>query len=447
MHTAMQTDAVSAGLKKGNGKGMEKDMNEKGKKFPKELMDLPRKEEFREDLMKKWHPVVRMEQVDVDDAENRILAKDQTALYSFPVCRCSAMDGIAVKSAMFSDGMPDLPQMAAGRDFQRADTGDDFPDCYDAVIRIEDVVLDEDGNHIKSIRDGLQVKAGMNIRSRGAFIQEGKTVVSRGTCLTPEDLSMLVLAGKSSIPVFVRPKVAFIPTGSELVPAGSVPGRGQMLDSNSMLMKHTLLNLGAEPLMHPIVKDDRRLLEQEVEAAVDEGADIIILNGGSSKGSEDFNVETLKKHGTLLYHGAATVPGRPVAAVLFSDHSRIGIVQPGPALACFNVLEWLIRPLIADYYGIRPREREKVRAVLTEEMHGPKIFDFMSHMHLVQKTDGQYLASPAGGRHAQIPDSFHTEGCFYHPYGCDCIPKGTEIEVMLKRNRNEIPEENDGQTE
>lgn len=411
------------------------------KKIPPEFLNLPKKETVRDDLLESWTPAVSKEEIAVDDALGRVLAKDQTAQFSLPVYRSSAMDGIAVKGQMFEGGLPDPASLVRGRDFDRADTGDDFPDLYDTVIRIEDVTLDEEQRHVLAFSDGLQVKQGMNVRPKGSFIREGDLVAKAGTRLTPSDLSMLVLAGRTEIPVYRKPRIAFIPTGSELVPAGTVPGRGQMLDSNSTMMKHTLLQLGAEPLMHPIVKDEKELLEKELDSAIAEGADIIILNGGSSKGSEDYNVQVLREFGTLLYHGVATVPGRPAAAAVSEDGTRVGIVQPGPALACFNVLEWLIRPLVAAFYGIRPEEHEMVKAILTEDFRGPKIFDLLSPMHMTKDAAGQYLATPVGGRRQTIPASFAAEGFFYHPYGCGMIPEGTEIEVMLKRNRAAIAEE------
>ena len=61
------------------------------------------------------------------------------------------MDGIAVKSSAFFDEesgeekIPDTEKWVLGKDYVRADTGDDFDDAFDAVIAIEMTELLENG--------------------------------------------------------------------------------------------------------------------------------------------------------------------------------------------------------------------------------------------------------------------------------------------------------------
>lgn len=101
-------------------------------------------------LFEKWEPACGTEAVPVTQALNRIPAREYTALHSIPVVRASAMDGVAVQSARFADGMPDTSGWRLGEDYVRADTGDDFDDRFDAVIPIEEVTLFPSG--------GLQIK-------------------------------------------------------------------------------------------------------------------------------------------------------------------------------------------------------------------------------------------------------------------------------------------------
>ena len=404
-----------------------------GKKPP--LSSLPKmtpKEEVRAELIRRWNPPKEIEIVDLDDAIGRVLAEDLFAVVQLPVCRCSAMDGVAVKSAMFADGLPDPAAMVLGEDFVRADTGDDFPDDYDAVIRIEEVTLDEAQQHILSFDPETKVKKGTGVRGSGVFVKDGELLAKAGTVLTASDLTAIAVGGLTQVPVIKKPVVAFIPTGSELVPVGTTPQRGEMIDCNSVLMKHSLKELGVRPWMHPIVKDNKEQLRKAFSEALDAGADIVILNGGSSKGSEDFNVKVLGEFGELLYHQVSTVPGRPMAAAV--GNGFIGIVQPGPAAGCFNVLQWLMMPLIAHYYGIPESKPRTIEAKVIKDLPGPKPMDMLMKLHISQDADGSYIATPIPNHGGTIPGLFAAEAYFYHPKGTDLIPAGSTIEVVLLRN-------------
>lgn len=102
---------------------------------------LPTRKQVIETLFEKWIPEDRTEMIPVDEALNRVLARDYTASCTIPVVRASSMDGVAVMSGRFQSGMPDTSGWKNGEDFCRADTGDDFDDRYDAVIPIEAVNL------------------------------------------------------------------------------------------------------------------------------------------------------------------------------------------------------------------------------------------------------------------------------------------------------------------
>ena len=100
------------------------------------------------------------------------------------------------------------------------------------------------------------------------------------------DLTALGMGGWGQVPVVRRPKVAFLPTGSELVPAGAELRRGQNFDTNSVMAAQLLREMGAEPVLGPILRDDPETLKTALDALLDQ-ADIVLLNAGTSKGGED----------------------------------------------------------------------------------------------------------------------------------------------------------------
>lgn len=238
------------------------------------LGSLPTRGEVLEALFALWHPDLPAETISVEDALGRVTAGECRSRLNLPVVRASSGDGIAVDSERFRDGVPDTSGWEMGRDFVRADTGDDFDDRFDAVIMIEDVDIGEGGR--LRIRDGVTVRKGDNVRPSGSTVREGELLAPKHVPLRPRDLACLHLGGVWDVPVLRKPAVAFIPTGNELVPPRSAVVRGKNVDTNSVLARTSLQLLGAEPLLYPIVPDDRAMLGRTLDGDLP-GADKISL--------------------------------------------------------------------------------------------------------------------------------------------------------------------------
>ena len=240
---------------------------------------FPSREEALADFFAAWEPPAEAtELVSLDEAVGRVTARDLMSANTLPVVRASACDGIAVRSAAFADGRPDTSAWELGRDYVRADTGDDFPDAYDAVIMIEKAAIQPDGSVV--LDDDVQVGPGTNVRQAGDTIRAGAPLMKAGLPIRPTDLAALAMGGITLVPVRRKPRIAFIPTGSELVPAGIAPRRGQNVDTNSLMVKHMLIEYGAEPLIFPIVHDDEAALERAFAEALAVADRIGVMNKG-----------------------------------------------------------------------------------------------------------------------------------------------------------------------
>ena len=124
------------------------------------------------------------------------------------------MDGIAVRSADFAEGMPDTSSWEPGKDYIRADTGDDFDDRFDAVIAIENVTFLPDGG--LQLSPDTKVTKGSNVKPCGADVKKGTLLAQAGKRLTALDLAAIGMGGADCVTVRKKPVVAFVPTGSEL---------------------------------------------------------------------------------------------------------------------------------------------------------------------------------------------------------------------------------------
>ena len=254
------------------------------------------KEEILQRLFEKWRPQVQTEIIPAVESYGRIPAEDQTVQYNLPVVRAASMDGIAVDSRRFAGGLPDTSSWRSGVDYVRADTGDDFDDAFDSVIRIEDIDLHKDGSVSIHLPEETPFQRGMNVRSAGSTMRKGETIVSAGQTITALDLASLLSGGITELAVIKKPIVGFIPTGSELIPPGTPPQRGQNIESNAVLASHLISEIGGEPLCYPIAKDVKHELREVLRQALDE-CDIVMINGGSSKGLEDYNTKMISEYG------------------------------------------------------------------------------------------------------------------------------------------------------
>ncbi len=396
------------------------------------MQQLPTRKLIVETLLEKWNPEKQTETISIDNALNRVLARNYEALYSIPVVRASAMDGVAVISDRFENGIPDTSGWKLGEDFSRADTGDDFDDRYDAVIPIEDVLISEDGR--LSINDNVSVKSNMNIRPAGSTIHKGETVGREHRRLQSFDLACLAMGGITEIEVYKKPRVAFLPTGSELVPLGQDVTRGKNIDSNSVLVKNMLIEMGAEPILYPITKDSKEELNLVLDSALND-ADIIIISGGSSKGEEDFNARILEERGAALFHWVAAAPGKPMCVAMIDNKPVINI--PGPPVAMFYGMDWCIRELVNKMLYLPMPKRCKIKGELTAEIAAPPGMEILCLMDIEQTEEG-YKVKQKKWRGGSMVDTLSAGATYITELGTAVKHPGEIIEVTLLRDEREF---------
>lgn len=392
-------------------------------------MGMISKEEALARLAAAWNPTPRPEWVPLGQACGRILAEPALARHSLPVVRAALMDGVALASGEFAHGRPDTASWKEGVQYARADMGDDFDDRFDACIPVEQVTFLEDGG--LALAEEAAITPGTGIRERGTTVLEGQLLLSAGLKITPVDLGVLAMGGIESVPVRKRPVVAILPTGSELVPRGSPPARGQTLDSNSIMLEHMLLEMGAETICYPIVKDLTAQIAAMLDCAL-RVADIVVVNGGSSKGSEDLSTGLLQSRGELLFESVAKVPGRPIGATVAGETLIINL--PGPPHAAFTGAHWCLRAAVAAFLGRPPEVPVMVEAVLAAPMRGPVPMEFTGKVAVSKLPDGRLLAEPLSGDLVSLADTMAANGLLISLAGHSGYEAGETVSVELLRN-------------
>ncbi|MBS5450915.1 MAG: molybdopterin molybdotransferase MoeA [Coriobacteriia bacterium] len=401
------------------------------------LPDMPSRQEVIAEIARRWHPSPAVETIPVDAALGRVLARDVTAAFDFPPAQTSGRDGIAVRFDDFANGIPDTSAWVRDRDYATADTGDDVPDAFDTVIQVEDLVFagatglkdgGTPGGH--SFEDGFAISVapeqrGQHVNAAGSAFRAGDVIVPTGVRLTPERLSAAVACGATQLDVLARPRVGIIPTGDELVPAGTTPGRGKTVNSNATLLAAYVRLLGGEPVVHDIVLDRHDLLAEAVDEAL-ACCDIVLVNAGSSKGSEDCGPLVLAERAEcVIHHSQRCAPGKPAMSAL-TPAGQVMCVIPGPPIACDSAMHWLVFSLVAQWFGLDAHER-LAKAVVEQDMPA-KPFEVWRRCTLERGEDGRLTAHlmPMGG----APVLGRADGVLRTPTVED-YHAGDEVDVLL----------------
>lgn len=296
------------------------------------------------------------ETVAVADAYGRVLAEDAAAQWDMPTKRTCRLDSVAVRWTDFENGMPDTSEWTRGVEWQFGNTGVAMPDGFDTAIVIEHCEVSEDNDRVRFLAAPSAQFAGTS--AVGSKMHAGDVLVSAGAVVTADVLATLGQCGMTEVSVVKKPVVAFIPTGGELVKPGGDPSDGKNFETNSALVSTKITEWGGEPRVWDILPDDPAIISEAIVQACAE-CDIVIINAGSSKGSEDWNVEMMDERARVLYHQTNHGPGHHSSAAVLDGTPVIGISGP-PRGAGFTT-DFYVWPVIQKYFGL-PCELKRVKA-------------------------------------------------------------------------------------
>jgi molybdopterin molybdotransferase len=284
--------------------------------------------------------------VTLDEASGRILAKQVVASIDVPAFDRSAMDGYAVRGAETS-GASDynplaftvLGQAMPGRPFDgavlpttavRVMTGAAVPAGADAVVPAE--YAQESARQVEIT---LAVGPGKHIGFCGEDIRTGTAVLEEGRRLRPQDVGLLASLGIARAAVVETPRVRVIVTGNEIVSPGEAKGLYQIYDANSAMLRGLVARDGGTIEAHYKLGDDPARIR---DALTSPGADVILVSGGSSVGSEDHAPRLLAEVGELAFHGVAMRPSSPAGAGRIGD--TLVFLLPGNPVSCLCAYEF-----------------------------------------------------------------------------------------------------------
>jgi putative molybdopterin biosynthesis protein len=405
-------------------------MNKSNYKRKIYLQDTPR-EEALNDLLRHFSYERKTEVIPSTESLGRVTAQPVFAKMSSPHYHASAMDGIAVKAEDTFPAHEQNPiQLKRNEGFVYVNTGNEIPVSYNAVIMIEHVdELDEDTVEIIEPASPWQ-----HIRPIGEDIVQEEMLFPQGHKIRPVDIGVLLASQRIEVSVIQKPTISIIPTGDELVfPDGETPP-GKLVEFNGTVMANYIREWGGNPQLSSIVKDRPEEIKAALLDAV-ENSDIVIINAGSSAGSEDYTVHIIEELGEVFTHGVATRPGKPV--ILGRIKNKVVIGVPGYPVSAYLDLEWFVQPLVCEYLQIPVPKRETLKVKLGRRIVGTMGAEDFIRMS-IGFVNGEYIANPLPRAAGVTMSLVKADGMLLIPSHSLGFEQGELVEIELLRPREEI---------
>lgn len=373
----------------------------------------------------------RRELVPVSESLGRVTFEAIHALFSSPGYNAAAMDGIAVRAIKTEGATESSPlTLFETKDFQYINTGNPIKEPFDCVIMIEDVIDKGDGA-IQILQAAYPYQ---HVRQIGEDMVATEMLLTSKHRIRPMDIGALVSGGITEVPVYARPRVGIIPTGSEIVEVASQVREGTIIDSNSHVFRGLVQDLGGIPNRYPPMGDDYNKLKSLILEAVAKN-DMVIINAGSSAGTKDYTVKLIRELGTVIVHGVAMKPGKPTILGIINGKPIIGI--PGYPVSAFMVFDVFAKPIILRFLGDRGETYEIVDAAISR-----RVVSSLKNKEMIRVSIGQVgerlIATPLSGGAGVSISLVKADGLGIIPRNVEGFEAGDTIKVELLKPLEQI---------
>jgi putative molybdopterin biosynthesis protein len=366
------------------------------------------------------------EEIDTEEAVDRITAEPVFARISSPHYHSAAMDGIAVTAEDTFGATETNPMvLTEGEHYEHVDTGAPLPANRDAVIMVEELHPVAD-NAVEIVQAAAPWQY---VRTMGEDVVASELLVSANHKLTPVDVGALLGTGVDRVNVRRKPRVVILPTGDELVEPGTEPAPGDIIEYNSRVLTGLCRQWGGEPVRFEPVPDNPEALASVVSEALNE-TDVVVINAGSSTGREDYAAEVISELGELLVHGVSIRPGNPVLLGIVNQKPVLGI--PGYPVSTALTFELFAKPVIYRLQGLPLVDRPTVRARIVKKVASPAGREEFLRVQ-VGEVGSQNVAVPLARGSGVISSLVEADGLVRIPMNDQGLQVDEEVEVELLR--------------
>jgi molybdopterin molybdotransferase len=309
--------------------------------------------------------------IPISEALDCFSTRDVVARLSLPTFDNSAMDGYALVASSSKKGtrLRVVGEQPAGIDRElrispgeavRIFTGAPIPAGADAVVMQEDTTRDGD-----ELVVNVDVDPGEFVRRRGCDLAEGQKILERGERIRPATIALLASQGFADVTIGGQVNAAVVSTGDEVVMPGKKLGRGQIYDSNSILLQALVQRCGASVTSAEHCPDQREPLVKAIQRGIK--GQVLVIAGGVSVGEHDLVQSTLRSLGAKIdIWRVAIKPGKPF---LFGQANGCAVFGlPGNPVSAFVTFLQFVRPAILKMMGANNVNLRKVPAKLTVDL-------------------------------------------------------------------------------
>lgn len=384
------------------------------------------------------------EKVHIEDSLHRVLAGDVLSLADLPEFPRSTVDGFAVKAKDTygaSERNPAVLQIAGEipmgqvSEIQIKDgeaikvaTGGMVPRGADAVEMVEYTEwIDSHTLHAFKTISPLE-----NMIQVGEDIKAGEVALGKGHLIRPQDVGLMAGIGAVEISVFVKPRVAIISSGDEIVPLDQVPKPGEIRDINRYTITSMVKEVGGIPLFLGISKDRFDVLKKMIEQGFKE-SDMVVITGGSSVGTLDLTLEVLQSFpdSEVITHGVSVRPGKPTLLADVGGKPFLGL--PGHPVSAMVIFHLFGKPVLKMLSGLTKDDafyRRTVRARAARNI--PSVPGREDYVRVkLEERDGRFWAHPLFGKSGAISHLTKADGLLRIGIHEEGLEEGEEAEVLL----------------
>ncbi len=338
------------------------------------------------DILKKAKIKIKDEEILINKALNRVLAKDIFSPSDHPLGNNAAFDGFAINSndtkhlgKKNSKQFKIIGSIAAGtkpynkkiKKFETVEimTGGIIFKPFNTIVPIEQIIFHPNKKNPKSIIIENKVNKYNHLRFKGSDYKKGQLIIKKGTVIQPNHILALKTLGVNKIKVKKKLNILFFSTGNEISNSNKI-SIWKVRNSNS----HYIESLNESFLFNfkngGILRDNHQnLFKTKIKKLLKSKTDIIITAGAVSAGKFDYIPSIVKRFKTLNYFKSVKIrPGKPILFARIKQKAIFGLPgNPISSAACFR---FFVYPFIQNILSLSPEK--PIKAILINNFEKKK---------------------------------------------------------------------------